>query len=226
MLKSIARALNLSAEALFAQVALMHESTHPDDDATETGNGEIRGRHRGVFVAASGEVSSQSMRISVAPTFPCVQVPILWRPPTPRTRWVLVAGRLDANVTRSLRMTSTMSPTVREWAAVDEQSCCGATAYPRCLDLRTTTTRSLPRTCSVNERRLRRAWPSLHCLLDEVSSAAYSAVSGSFGPAARASFGSVNRGSMRSAAVCRGRCSTAVSAGRSRPMCRRRIASE
>jgi hypothetical protein len=51
MLKSIARALNLSAEALFAQVALMHESTHPDDDATETGNGEIRGRHRGVFVA-------------------------------------------------------------------------------------------------------------------------------------------------------------------------------
>ena len=36
MLKSIAQALNLSAEALFAQAGLMPESTHPNDNATET----------------------------------------------------------------------------------------------------------------------------------------------------------------------------------------------
>jgi hypothetical protein len=33
---SIAQALNLSSEALFAQAALMPESTEPDDDATKT----------------------------------------------------------------------------------------------------------------------------------------------------------------------------------------------
>jgi hypothetical protein len=36
VLKSIAQALNLSAEALFAQAGLMSESTQPGDDATET----------------------------------------------------------------------------------------------------------------------------------------------------------------------------------------------
>ncbi|MBV8349502.1 MAG: helix-turn-helix transcriptional regulator [Mycolicibacterium sp.] len=36
VLKSIAQALNLSAEALFAQAGLMPESSRPDDDATET----------------------------------------------------------------------------------------------------------------------------------------------------------------------------------------------
>jgi transcriptional regulator with XRE-family HTH domain len=36
VLKSIAQALNLSAEALFAQAGLMPESTQRDDDATET----------------------------------------------------------------------------------------------------------------------------------------------------------------------------------------------
>jgi transcriptional regulator with XRE-family HTH domain len=36
VLKSIAQALNLSAEALFAQAGLITESTQPDDDATET----------------------------------------------------------------------------------------------------------------------------------------------------------------------------------------------
>jgi transcriptional regulator with XRE-family HTH domain len=36
VLKSIAQALNLSAEALFAQAGLMPESTRPDDNATET----------------------------------------------------------------------------------------------------------------------------------------------------------------------------------------------
>jgi transcriptional regulator with XRE-family HTH domain len=36
VLKSIAQALNLSAEALFAQAGLIPTSTQPDDDATET----------------------------------------------------------------------------------------------------------------------------------------------------------------------------------------------
>jgi transcriptional regulator with XRE-family HTH domain len=36
VLKSIAKALNLSAEALFAQAGLMSESAPSDDDATET----------------------------------------------------------------------------------------------------------------------------------------------------------------------------------------------
>ena len=36
VLKSIAQALNISAEALFAQAGLMTESTHFDDNATET----------------------------------------------------------------------------------------------------------------------------------------------------------------------------------------------
>lgn len=36
VLKSIAHALNLSAEALYAQAGLMPESTPRDDDATET----------------------------------------------------------------------------------------------------------------------------------------------------------------------------------------------
>jgi transcriptional regulator with XRE-family HTH domain len=36
VLKSIAEALNISAEALFAQAGLMTESNHSDDDATET----------------------------------------------------------------------------------------------------------------------------------------------------------------------------------------------
>ena len=36
VLKSIAQALNLSAEALFAQAGFMPESTQPNDDATET----------------------------------------------------------------------------------------------------------------------------------------------------------------------------------------------
>jgi transcriptional regulator with XRE-family HTH domain len=36
VLTSIAQALNLSAEALFAQAGLMPESTEPDDNATET----------------------------------------------------------------------------------------------------------------------------------------------------------------------------------------------
>jgi transcriptional regulator with XRE-family HTH domain len=36
VLKSIAQALNLSAEAMFAQAGLMPESTQRDDDATET----------------------------------------------------------------------------------------------------------------------------------------------------------------------------------------------
>ena len=36
VLKSIAQALNISAEALFAQAGLMSESTQPDDDATES----------------------------------------------------------------------------------------------------------------------------------------------------------------------------------------------
>ena len=36
VMKSIAHALNLSAEALFAQAGLITESTQPDDDATET----------------------------------------------------------------------------------------------------------------------------------------------------------------------------------------------
>jgi transcriptional regulator with XRE-family HTH domain len=36
VLKSIAQALNLSAEVLFAQAGLMPASTQPDDDATET----------------------------------------------------------------------------------------------------------------------------------------------------------------------------------------------
>lgn len=36
VLKSIAEALNISAEALFAQAGLMTESNHPDDNATET----------------------------------------------------------------------------------------------------------------------------------------------------------------------------------------------
>ena len=36
VLKSIAQALNISAEALFAQAGLMSESTRADDDATET----------------------------------------------------------------------------------------------------------------------------------------------------------------------------------------------
>jgi len=36
VLKSIAQALNLSAEALFAQAGFMPESTQRDDDATET----------------------------------------------------------------------------------------------------------------------------------------------------------------------------------------------
>ena len=35
-LKAIAAALDLSAEALFAQAGLMPESTRPHDDATET----------------------------------------------------------------------------------------------------------------------------------------------------------------------------------------------
>jgi len=35
VLKSIAQALNLSAEVLFAQAGLMPASTQPDDDATE-----------------------------------------------------------------------------------------------------------------------------------------------------------------------------------------------
>lgn len=35
VLKSIAQALNISAEALFAQAGLLSESTHADDDATE-----------------------------------------------------------------------------------------------------------------------------------------------------------------------------------------------
>jgi transcriptional regulator with XRE-family HTH domain len=36
VLNAIAQALNLSAEALFAQAGLITESTQPDDDATET----------------------------------------------------------------------------------------------------------------------------------------------------------------------------------------------
>jgi transcriptional regulator with XRE-family HTH domain len=36
VLKSIAQALNISAEALFAQAGLMTESNHSDDNATET----------------------------------------------------------------------------------------------------------------------------------------------------------------------------------------------
>jgi transcriptional regulator with XRE-family HTH domain len=36
VLKSIAEALNISAEALFAQAGLMSESNHSDDNATET----------------------------------------------------------------------------------------------------------------------------------------------------------------------------------------------
>jgi transcriptional regulator with XRE-family HTH domain len=36
VLKSIAQALNLSAEALFAQAGFMPASIQPDDDATET----------------------------------------------------------------------------------------------------------------------------------------------------------------------------------------------
>jgi transcriptional regulator with XRE-family HTH domain len=36
VLKSIAQALNISAEALFAQAGLMSESTRADDDATES----------------------------------------------------------------------------------------------------------------------------------------------------------------------------------------------
>jgi transcriptional regulator with XRE-family HTH domain len=36
VLKSIAQALNLSAEALFTQAGFMPESTQPDDNATET----------------------------------------------------------------------------------------------------------------------------------------------------------------------------------------------
>jgi transcriptional regulator with XRE-family HTH domain len=36
VLKAIAEALNLSAEALFAQAGFMTESTQPGDDATET----------------------------------------------------------------------------------------------------------------------------------------------------------------------------------------------
>jgi transcriptional regulator with XRE-family HTH domain len=36
VLKSIAQALNISSEALFAQAGLMSESTQPDDDATES----------------------------------------------------------------------------------------------------------------------------------------------------------------------------------------------
>jgi transcriptional regulator with XRE-family HTH domain len=36
VLKSIAQALNISAEALFAQAGLMSESAQADDDATET----------------------------------------------------------------------------------------------------------------------------------------------------------------------------------------------
>ena len=36
VLKAIAQALDLSAEALFAQAGLMPESTRPDDDSTET----------------------------------------------------------------------------------------------------------------------------------------------------------------------------------------------
>jgi transcriptional regulator with XRE-family HTH domain len=36
VLKSIAQALNLSAEALFAQAGLIPASIQPDDDATET----------------------------------------------------------------------------------------------------------------------------------------------------------------------------------------------
>ena len=36
VLKSIAQALNLSAEVLFAQAGLMPASIQPDDDATET----------------------------------------------------------------------------------------------------------------------------------------------------------------------------------------------
>jgi transcriptional regulator with XRE-family HTH domain len=36
VLKSIAEALNLSAEALFAQAGLIPESTQPDHDSTET----------------------------------------------------------------------------------------------------------------------------------------------------------------------------------------------
>lgn len=36
VLKAIAEALDLSAEALFAQAGLMPESTRPHDDATET----------------------------------------------------------------------------------------------------------------------------------------------------------------------------------------------
>ena len=36
VLKSIAEALNISAEALFAQAGLMTESNHSDDNATET----------------------------------------------------------------------------------------------------------------------------------------------------------------------------------------------
>src|ERR1700752_5496899 len=36
VLKSIAEALNISAEALFAQAGLMTQSNHSDDNATET----------------------------------------------------------------------------------------------------------------------------------------------------------------------------------------------
>jgi hypothetical protein len=36
VLKAIAQALDLSAEALFAQAGLMSESTRPDDNSTET----------------------------------------------------------------------------------------------------------------------------------------------------------------------------------------------
>jgi transcriptional regulator with XRE-family HTH domain len=36
VLKAIAQALDLSAEALFAQAGLMPESTRPDDNSTET----------------------------------------------------------------------------------------------------------------------------------------------------------------------------------------------
>jgi transcriptional regulator with XRE-family HTH domain len=36
VLKSIAEALNISAEALFAEAGLMTESNHSDDNATET----------------------------------------------------------------------------------------------------------------------------------------------------------------------------------------------
>jgi hypothetical protein len=58
-----------------------------------------------------GQRASGTPSVALAPTEgvfpvietpppPCVQAPIQWRTPAPRTRWVLVAGRLDTNATR------------------------------------------------------------------------------------------------------------------------------